>query len=72
MDIQGMTCDLCPIAIKKSLKEVKGVRDVKVSFEEEKARLVVDDAVTDKTLEEAVRKAGGQYKGKVVERKQAP
>lgn len=70
MDIQGMTCELCPIAIKKSLKEVKGVRDVKVSFEEKKARLVVDDAVTDKTLEEAVRKAGGQYKGKVVERKQ--
>lgn len=66
MDIQGMTCDLCPIAIKKSLKEVKGVRDIKVSFEEKKAWLTVDDTVTDKTLEEAVRKVGEQYKGKVV------
>ena len=69
MDIQGMTCDLCSIAIKKSLKEVKGVRDVRVSFEDKKARLTVDDAVTDKTLEEAVRKAGA-YTGKVIERKQ--
>lgn len=68
MDIKGMTCDLCSIAIKKSLKEVKGVKDVKVSFEDKKARLTVDDAVTEKTLEEAVRKAGA-YTGKVIERK---
>lgn len=69
MDIKGMTCDLCPIAIKKSLGNVAGVKSVKVSFEEKKARLIVDDAVTDKTLEEAVQRAGGQYTGKVVERK---
>lgn len=69
MDIQGMTCELCPIAIKKSLGKVKGVNSVKVSFEEKKARLVVDDAVTDKALEDAVWKAGA-YKGKVLERKQ--
>ena len=70
MDIKGMTCDLCPLAIKKSLEKVGGVKNVKVSFEEKKARLTADDAVTDKALEEAVRKAGEQYMGKVVERKQ--
>ncbi|TSK09162.1 MAG: heavy-metal-associated domain-containing protein [Geobacter sp.] len=69
MDIQGMTCDLCSLAIKKSLGKVAGVKSVKVSFEDKKARLAVDDAVTDKTLEEAVRKAGA-YTGKVIERKQ--
>lgn len=69
MDIKGMTCELCPLAIKKSLEKVKGVKSVKVSFEEKKARLIVEDAVNDKALEEAVRKAGG-YSGKVVERKQ--
>lgn len=69
MDIKGMTCELCPIAIKKSLEKVKGVKSVKVSFEEKKARLIVEDVVNDKALEEAVRKAGG-YSGKVVERKQ--
>ena len=71
MDIKGMTCELCPIAIKKSLERVKGVKEIKVSFDEKKARLTVDDAVTDKALEEAVQKAGEQYKGKVIERKQA-
>lgn len=68
MDIKGMTCDLCPIAIKKSLGKVAGVKSVKLSFDEKKARLIVDDAVTDKTLEEAVRKAGA-YTGKVIERR---
>lgn len=68
MDIKGMTCELCPIAIKKSLEKVKGVTGVKISYEEKKARLAVEDAVTDKSLEEAVGKAGG-YSGKVVERK---
>lgn len=31
---------------------------------------MVDDAVTDITLQEAVRKAGERYKGNVLERKQ--
>lgn len=69
MDIKGMSCDLCTMAIKKSLEKVAGVKSVNVSFKEKKARTTVDDAVSDKTLEEAVRKAGGQYTGKVVERK---
>lgn len=69
MDIKGMTCDLCTIAVKKSLEKVSGVKSVKVSFEDKKARVAVDDAVTDKTLEEAVRKTGA-YTGKVIERKQ--
>ncbi len=69
MDIKGMTCELCPLAIKKSLEKVAGVKSVKVSFEDKKARLTVDDPVTDKALEQAVQKAG-PYTGKVIERKQ--
>lgn len=68
MEIEGMTCALCPLAIKKSLAKVPGVREVDVSYEEKKARLTVEDAVTDQALEEAVKKAGG-YTGKVIERK---
>ncbi|MDA8430069.1 MAG: heavy metal-associated domain-containing protein [Geobacteraceae bacterium] len=70
MDIKGMTCELCSLALKKSLEKVTGVKSVKVSFDDKKARLTVDDTVTDKALEEAVRKASEQYKGIVVERKQ--
>ncbi len=67
MEIKGMTCPLCPIAVKKSLTKVDGVRNVKMSLEEEKARLTVDESVIDATLIEAVKKAGS-YKSKVVER----
>ncbi|AMV70687.1 Mercuric transport protein periplasmic component precursor [Desulfuromonas sp. DDH964] len=68
MEIEGMTCALCPLAIKRSLAKVPSVSEVNVSFEEKKAHLTVDDAVADEALEEAVRKAGG-YTGKVIERK---
>jgi mercuric ion binding protein len=67
MEIKGMTCALCPLAVKKSLAGIKGVGDVKVSHEEEKAWLIVDESLTDAILVEAVRKAG-PYKGKVVDR----
>ncbi len=70
MEIKGMTCPLCQIAVKKSLTKIEGVRDVQVYLEEEKARLTVDESVIDATLIEAVKKAGS-YKSKVVERKAA-
>jgi len=68
MEIKGMTCDVCTVAIKKALTGVQGVKSVKVSFEEKKAALVVDQSVTDGMLTDAVKKAG-EYEGKVVERK---
>jgi len=68
VEINGMTCDVCTIAVKKSLKSVPGVKSVKVSFEENKARLVVDPSVTDGALTDALKKAG-EYEGKVIERK---
>ena len=70
MEIEGMTCDLCSIAIRKSLEEVKGVGAVKVSFEEKKAWITVDDAVTDAALTDAVKKAG-PCKARIIERSQA-
>jgi mercuric ion binding protein len=68
MDIEGMTCPLCPIAVKKSLSGVDGVKEVEVSLEEKKAWLTVEESVTDETFVDAVKKAGS-FKGKVVERK---
>lgn len=43
---------------------------MKVSFEEKKAWLTVEESVKDETLIKAIQKAG-PYKGKVVERKLA-
>ncbi len=68
MEIKGMTCEVCTIAIKKSLTDVQGVKSVKVSFDEKKAWLVVDKSVTDSMLTDAVRKAG-EYEGTVIDRK---
>ena len=65
MDIEGMSTALCPIAVKKSLTEIEGVRDVEVSLEENKARLTAEDSVADITLLDAVKKAG-PFKAKVV------
>ena len=65
--IDGMTCGLWPLAVKKSLAGIKGVQGVKVSYEEKKAWLTADESVTDTALVKAVQKAG-PYKGTVVER----
>lgn len=68
LEIEGMSCKLCPLAIKKSLLNVEGVREVKVSFKDKKAWLTVEDSVSDEILIKAVEKAG-PYKGKVLERR---
>lgn len=68
IEIKGMTCELCGLAVKKSLSEIDGVRDIQVSLEERKAWLTVNDAVTDNALIDAVRNAG-PYEGKIIERR---
>ncbi len=67
MEIEGLTCPLCPIAVKKALSNVEGVRDIMVSLDDGKAWLIVRDSVTDETLSDAVKKAG-PYKGRVIQR----
>jgi len=32
LEVQGMTCAACPITVKKALKRVPGVSDVKVNY----------------------------------------
>jgi len=71
MEISGMTCSFCALAIRKSLSAVKGVGDVKVSYKEKKARFTADETISNDALMEAVKKAGS-YRGKVVKRKPIP
>ena len=67
MEIEGMTCRLWPLAIKRSLSATEGVEDVKISYEQTKAWLIVSESVEDKILIDAVSRAGS-FKGKVIER----
>jgi copper chaperone CopZ len=52
-----MTCASCAIPIKAALKKVEGVKEVEVKYNEKKAYVVYDPAVTTpETLAEAVNK----------------
>jgi len=67
MKIEGMTCRLCSLAVKKALSTIKGVGNVEVSYEKAEARMNVSDTITDQVLVDAVARAG-PYKGKVTHR----
>ena len=42
LDVQNMTCELCPITVKKSLVDVKGVADAKVDLGQKTATVKFD------------------------------
>ena len=42
LDVQNMTCDLCPITVKKALGKVSGVADAKVDLGKKTATVTFD------------------------------
>jgi len=46
LDIQNMTCALCPITVSTAIEGVKGVKSVDVNFAAKTATVVFDDAVS--------------------------
>lgn len=54
LDVQNMTCELCPITVKKSLEKVPGVSQARIDFAK-KTAIVTFDA--DKTNAAALAKA---------------
>ena len=42
LDVQNMTCDVCPITVKKSLQSVSGVSDASIDFAKKTARVTYD------------------------------
>lgn len=54
LDVKNMTCELCPITVKKSLEKVPGVSAVKVDFDKKTATVTFD---ADKAQSEALTKA---------------
>ena len=54
LDVQNMTCKLCPITVKKSLEKVSGVSAVKVDLDKKTATVTYDP---DKTQPEALTNA---------------
>lgn len=54
LSVPGMTCDACPITVKRALSKVAGVQKAEVSFEKREAVVAFDDA---KSNIEAITKA---------------
>ena len=46
LSVPGMTCESCPITVKKALSKVDGVSKTDVSFEKRQAVVTFDDAKT--------------------------
>jgi len=69
ISVDGMTCPLCTMTIKKNLKKQNGVLKAKVLLSSKKAFVTYDDQKTDKArLLKAIDEVG--YKGKVDEIKE--
>ena len=56
LDVQNMTCAVCPITVKKALERVSGVTEAKVDFEKKTASVSFDP---DKASPAALTKATG-------------
>lgn len=50
LDVQNMTCSVCPITVKKALEKVAGVSEVKVDFERKTATVTFDPDKAQPTL----------------------
>ena len=59
LDVQNMTCAVCPITVKKALEHVSGVQQVSVDYASKTATIQFDDTVaTANKLTEATKAAG--------------
>ncbi|MBI4996834.1 MAG: mercury resistance system periplasmic binding protein MerP [Rhodocyclales bacterium] len=57
--VQNMTCELCPITVKKSLEKVPGVSTAQVDFDKKTATVIYDsDKVQPQALTKATTNAG--------------
>lgn len=54
LDVQNMTCSLCPVTVKKSLERVPGVNQARIDFGKKTATVTFD---ADKTSAAALVKA---------------
>ncbi len=64
IEVSGMTCPLCTVAVKRSLKHTDGVIKAKVKLNTRKATVIFKDDTNETILLEAVKKAG--YRGKIL------
>lgn len=50
LDVQNMTCELCPVTVKKSLEKVPGVSQARIDFAKKTATVTFDAEKTNTTV----------------------
>jgi periplasmic mercuric ion binding protein len=59
LDVQNMTCGLCPVTVRKSLEKVPGVNQAQIDFAKKTATVAFDaDKTTAAVLVKATTEAG--------------
>ena len=59
LDVKNMSCELCPITVRKSLEKISGVSAVKVDFARKTATVTYDpDRAQPEALSKATSNAG--------------
>ncbi len=62
LNIEGMNCMHCVKKVENALKEMKGVKSVKVSLEDKKAEVTLKENIDDEVLKKAIKDAGYEVK----------
>lgn len=65
IDVEGMTCKTCPLAVKKAISEVKGVKWVKAYLKNRVAVVITEDGVSEEEVIKSISRAGA-YRGKLI------
>lgn len=59
LDVQNMSCEICPITVKRALTQVPGVAAVKIDFASKTAQVTFDPAIApEEALTQASTDAG--------------
>jgi copper chaperone len=56
--INGMSCNHCVMAVTKALRDIDGIRNVKVDLEKGEAAFDEDETIDMEIIKERIRKAG--------------
>lgn len=59
LDVQNMTCSVCPVTVRKALEKTPGVTKAKIDFDKKTATVTFDpDKANEQTLTKATTEAG--------------
>ncbi len=65
IDVEGMTCEMCQIAVKRAISQINGVKRLLTSLNNTIAVVIAQDGTKEDLLLKAISNTGN-YKGTVI------